>query len=99
MQVFSSKICEVCRNSFFAEHQVFLVKFAKFVRTPFLQNSTGQPLLIIAVSTVVKGELVSDTVNYDTKTKVYSIRAESVIKKGSPSKRTSFRCSHSLSSN
>ena len=81
MQVFSSKICEVCRNSFFAEHQVFLVKFAKFVRTPFLQNSTGQPLLIIAVSTVVKGELVSETVNYDTKTKVYSIREKVLLKR------------------
>ena len=73
MQVFSCKICKICRNTFFAEHQVFLVKFAKLVGTPFFQNTTGQPLLIIAVATVVKGELVSETVNYDTKTKVYSV--------------------------
>ena len=45
----------------------FLVNFAKFVRTPFLQNSTGRLLLIIAVSIVVKGVLANETVNYDTK--------------------------------
>ena len=45
----------------------FLVNFAKFVRTTFLQNSTGQLLLIIAVSIVVKGVLANETVNYDTK--------------------------------
>ena len=44
--------------------------FARFVRTPFLKNTTRQLLLIIAVSimSVVKGELASETVNYDTKT-------------------------------
>ena len=46
----------------------FLVNFAKFVRTPFLQNSTGRLLLIIAVSIVAKGVLANETVNYDTKT-------------------------------
>ena len=30
----------------------FLANFGKFVRTPFLQNTTRQLLLIIAVSTV-----------------------------------------------
>ena len=45
----------------------FLVKFTKFVRTPFLQNSTGRLLLIITVSVVKKGILANETVNYDTK--------------------------------
>ena len=52
----------LCRNLFFA-----VVNFAKFVRTTFLQNSTGRLLLIIAVSIVVKGVLANETVNYDTK--------------------------------
>ena len=49
---------------------MFLANFAKFVRTPFLQNTTRRLLLIIAVSIVLvmKGELASETVNYDTKT-------------------------------
>ena len=51
------------------QRSYFLVNFVKFVRTPFLQNTTGWLLLIIAVSIVVKGELVNKTVNYDTKTK------------------------------
>ena len=50
---------------------VFLVKFAKFVRISFLQNTTGRLLLIIAISILVKGELVNETVSYDTKTKAY----------------------------
>ena len=45
----------------------FLMNFAKFVTAPFLQNSTGRLLLIIAVSIVVKGVLANETVNYDTK--------------------------------
>ena len=45
----------------------FLVNFAKFQRTPFLQNSTGRLPLIIAVSRVVNGVLANETVNYDTK--------------------------------
>ena len=49
----------------------FLVNFAKFVRTPFLQNSTRRLLLIIAISIVVKKVLANETVNYDTKTKTY----------------------------
>ena len=49
----------------------FLVNFAKFVRTPFLQNSTRQRLLIVALSIVAKGVLANETVNYDTKTKAY----------------------------
>ena len=42
----------------------FLVNFAKFARTPFLQNSSGRLLLIIAVSIVAKGVLANQTVNY-----------------------------------
>ena len=49
----------------------FLVNFAKFSRTSFLQNSTGRLLLITAVSIVAKGVLANETVNYDTKTKAY----------------------------
>ena len=57
----------------------FLVDFAKFVRTPFLQNSTVSILLIIAVSIVGKRVLTNITINYDTKTKAYVlIRPRSV---------------------
>ena len=53
--------------------------FAKFVRTPFLQNSTVSILLIIAVSIVGKRVLTHIPINYDTKTKAYVlIRARSV---------------------
>ena len=45
------------------------MNFAKFVRISFSQNTTGQLLLIVAVSVVVKGELANEIVNYDTKTK------------------------------
>ena len=37
----------------------FLVNFVKFARTPFLQNSSGRLLLIMAVSIVAKGVLVN----------------------------------------
>ena len=47
----------------------FVLNFAEFVRTPFLQNTTRRLLLIIAVSIVVKGELANENVNYDTKTR------------------------------
>ena len=46
------------------------MNFAKFVRTPFLQNATGRLFLIIAVSMVMKGELANETVNYDTNLKL-----------------------------
>ena len=56
------------------------MKFAKFVSTPFSQNSTVRLLLIIAVSIVVKGELANETVIYDTKTKAYiPISAEVLV--------------------
>ena len=45
------------------------MNFAKFVKTPFLQNTIERLVLIIAVSIVVKGELANKTVNYDTKLK------------------------------
>ena len=62
------------------------MNFAKFARTPFLQNTTGRPLLIIAVSMVMKGELANETVNYDTKLKhMYQFEPEVlVIKKEQP---------------
>ena len=57
----------------------FLVNFAKFARTPVLQNSTGRLLLIIAVSIVAKRVLPNETVNSETRTKAYVlIRARSV---------------------
>ena len=66
------KLCR-CATSLKAsiQHRYFLVNFAKFVRIPILQNTTGQLLLVIAVSIVVKGELANETVNYDTKPKTY----------------------------
>ena len=47
------------------------MNFAKFVRTFFLQNTTGRLLLIIAVSIVVKEELANENLNYDRKTEAY----------------------------
>ena len=67
------------------------MNFAKFVRTPFLQNTTGRLLLIIAVSVVVK-RLANETVDYNTKTKAY-------VRKCSPGERTCFRSSCSQTSN
>ena len=43
-------ICSFFKNETLA--QVFSCEFCKFLRTPFLQNTTKQLLLIIAVSTV-----------------------------------------------
>ena len=40
----------------------FLVNFAKFVRTPFLQNSSRWMLLIIAVSIAANGVLANESV-------------------------------------
>ena len=41
-----------------------LVKFAKFIGTPFSQSTTARLLLTVAVLFVVKGELGNKTVNY-----------------------------------
>ena len=49
----------------------FLVNFAKFTRTPFLQNSIGRLFLIIAVLVVAKGVLANEPMNYETRTKGY----------------------------
>ena len=64
----------ICQNLFFdkvklcrsatslkrrLQRRCFLVNIAKFVRTLFLQNTTGRLLLIIAVSVAVKGELTN----------------------------------------
>ena len=46
------------------------MNFVTFVRKPILQNSTGELLLIIAVSIGTKGVLANKAVTYDTKTKV-----------------------------
>ena len=45
------------------------MNIAKFGRTPFLQNTTGRLILIIAVSMVMKGELANEIANYDSKLK------------------------------
>ena len=71
------------RRHFFRRY--FLVNFTKFVRTSFLQSTTGRLLLIIAVSIVLKGELANKTVNYDRYQFVTEVK---VIKKGSPSEIT-----------
>ena len=67
-----------CRNLFFDKvklcrypaslktsllRRCFLVSFVKFETIPFLQSTTGRPLLITAVSIVVKPELANETVN------------------------------------
>ena len=50
--------------------QVLSCEFCKVCKNTFLQKTTRQLHLIIAVSIVLvmKGELASETVNYDTKT-------------------------------
>ena len=54
------------------QRKCFLVKSARFVGTSFLQNTTRRLLLIVAVSIVVKGELLpNETVKYDPKIKAY----------------------------
>ena len=40
------------------------MNFAKFVRTPFLENMTGRLLLIIVVSLAVKGEFENENLNH-----------------------------------
>ena len=47
------------------------MNFAKFVRPPFLQNTTKRLLLVIAVSIAVKGKLANENLNYDKNTKAY----------------------------
>ena len=77
------------------------MKFAKSVGTPFLQNTTGRLLLIIAASIVVKRELANKTVNYDTKTKPFVPNGGGSVsyqKRQSISERTGFRSSRSQSS-
>ena len=58
----------------------FIVNFVELVSTPFLQNSTGRLILIIAVSIVAKGVLAKETVNYDTKTKAYVLICLELLK-------------------
>ena len=63
-QVFSCKYCEIFKDSYFekhlwtAGHRCFPVNFAKFLRTPFLQNTSGRLLLewvlIYLTKTVLK---------------------------------------------
>ena len=69
--------------------------FAKFVRTPFWQNTTRRLLLIIVASIVLvmKGELVNKTVNYDIKT-LYQFESEvQIIKKDTLGEKTGSRSS------
>ena len=60
----------ICRSATLLETRLqrscFLMNFPKFVNTPFLQNTTGRLLQIIAVSIAAKGELANKTVNYGT---------------------------------
>ena len=67
---FFDKIKNFIKNESLAQVFVF-VKFSKFAGTPFLQNTTGQLLLIITASIKEKEELTNKTVNCDTKTKAY----------------------------
>ena len=75
------------------------MNFAKFVRTPFLQNTTRRLLLIIAVSVVLvmKGELGSETVNDDTKI-MYQFEPQVQLIKDTPGGTTGFGSSSSLTS-
>ena len=54
------------------------MNFAKFGRTLFLQNTTRRLLLIIAVLVVLvmKGELTSETVNYDDTKAMYQCKTK-----------------------
>ena len=73
----------LCWNLFFDKVKLcrsaasLIVNFAKFVGTPFLQNTTRRLLLILAVL-VMKRELASETVNYDTKT-MYKFELQATI--------------------
>ena len=51
--------------------QVFSCEFCKICKNTVFAEHYRRLLLIAAVSIVVKGELANETVNYDTKTKVY----------------------------
>ena len=69
----------------------FSVRFAKFLRTSFLQNTTRRLLLFMAIFLVVKKEWAKETVNYDTKIKAYQFELEVwVIKKGRLGERTNL---------
>ena len=77
---------------------MFSCEFCEICKKPFLQNTTGRLLLIIAVSIVVKGELAKETVNYDTKTKTCNSFSQKckLSKKGSSYEiLTGFRSSRS----
>ena len=79
------------------------MNFAKFVRIPFLQNTTRRLLLVIAVSIalVMKGELANETINYNTKHCVKSVQTRSFLwsvfsciltEYGEIKKRLQYRC-------
>ena len=84
--VFFDKITR-CRSATFISNetpaQVFFVNFAKFVRTPFLQNTTGRLLLIIAVSIVVKG-------HYDAEIKTPIWLGNASYQKGQSRRKNNF---------
>ena len=63
------------------------MNFAKFVRTHFLQSTTGQLFLflVVAVSIVVNGEFANENFNYDIKSICTSLSQKCKLsKKGSP---------------
>ena len=66
--------------------------FAKFIRTLLLRKTTGQLLLLITVSIVVKVKLTDQTVNYDTEIKTYQFKPNLCVsyQKSSPSERLSL---------
>ena len=76
------------------------MNFAKFKRTPFLQNTTRRLLLIIAVSIalVMKGESASKSVNYDTKSMHQFEPQVQLIEEYTPVETTGFRNSPSQTS-
>ena len=76
----------LCRNQFFDKvklcrsstslkkeslPQVLSCEICEICESTFFENTTVGLLLIIALSIVVKGELVNENLNYNTKTKAY----------------------------
>ena len=57
------------------------MKFAKFVGAPFSQSTTGRLLLLVAVSVVVKGELVNKTVNDLKRVQMKEQVSEAVVRR------------------
>ena len=87
---------KLCRSSTLLktslQRRCFLVNFAKFLKTSFLESTTRRLLLIIAVSIVVKEELTKENLNHGTKTKAYvPISARSVSYQKGQSRQNLYR--------